>query len=166
MAVPPDPATDAFLQLVDALDLEANAVTHAVVRAQATVRSIVDDARMLLDHPDADERAWAELGVRLMQHRAALADALATLCRSGIGGAGSSGAAGPAPSPAGRGALVTAVSTPISPRPRPIPPAVAPQGPLAGPNPGVDRRSEGAAITVPRPPQPRERGVPASSRAG
>ena len=41
MAALPDPTADAFLCLVDALDAEANAVTHAVVRAQAIRRRLL-----------------------------------------------------------------------------------------------------------------------------
>jgi hypothetical protein len=77
-----DQETDAFLQSVDLLDAETNAVAHAVVRAQTTLRSIIEETRALLDGPEPDDRAWAEVGVRLLQHRAVLVDALAAVSRT------------------------------------------------------------------------------------
>lgn len=82
MAAPADPDTDVLLCLIDAIDAEANAVTHAVIRADATVRAILSDARTLIDQPALDARAWAEASVRLLYRRAALVDALSVLCRT------------------------------------------------------------------------------------
>jgi hypothetical protein len=170
---PSDPETDAFLQLVDLLDAEANAVTHAVIRAQATLRSIVDEARTLLEGPEPDGRAWAEVGVRLMQHRAVLVDALAIVCRT----AGED--------PALRQPPVTVTATPIScpspsvpplpppPSPFAVPlapaavagaPVLAPPAPLpttpsfVAPAPAPPRR---AAVVLPAPPLLRHRSAPA-----
>jgi len=135
LPAPSNQSVDAFLCLVDALDAEANAVTHAVVRAQATVQSIVDDARTLLDTPQIDEHAWAEVGVRLMQHRAVLVDALAGLCRAGS----DHPANGPPP--------VTAVST-----------ATPPQSIPEDEGPADDE------IAIPQPPRARLRPPRAPSR--
>jgi hypothetical protein len=44
-----DHETDAFLQLADPFDAETNTVAHAVARAQATLRSIIEETRALLD---------------------------------------------------------------------------------------------------------------------
>lgn len=83
MTVRGDPATDAFLHLMDVLDAEANAVAHAVVRAKAAVVLMVEDSGQLLEGPTDDRRAWTEVAVRLLQHHSSLVEALASLRRPG-----------------------------------------------------------------------------------
>jgi hypothetical protein len=75
----PDRTADAFLFLVDTLDAEASVVTHAVIRAQSTTMAIMSDLRLLVNRETADERDWADMGLRLMQHRGTLVAALAAV---------------------------------------------------------------------------------------
>jgi hypothetical protein len=152
VAGPLDPRRDAFLRLVDRFDAEANAVIHAVVRAHAVVQSVVEDAGNLLDQPDADERTWAQLGLRLIQHRAALVQALAALAASAVGGSEDDGAASPAPPRSS----VTAVSVPSPPRPRCLATA-APSARSTAETTGTTFVP--AALAVPAPPEARTQPV-------
>lgn len=77
--MPYDSQTIAFLQLVDRLDAEANAVTHAVMTAQLTIHAVLDSSQALVGDLPIGERAMAEIGVQFMQQRAALLESLAAI---------------------------------------------------------------------------------------
>jgi hypothetical protein len=75
-------ATDAFFRLVDGLDSEANAVTHAIIEARSIAAEMLSATGRLLAEPTPERRVWMEVGLRLMRQRAALVQAVTPLAAS------------------------------------------------------------------------------------
>jgi hypothetical protein len=132
---------DVYLQLVDALDVEANTVTHAVVRAQVTLAAVVADLRTFLDAPADDKRRWTEIGLRMMRHRSAVVEALDAMLHS------DSNRRTEVPTPS----RFQPATLPMPPSPRHRRSPVAPLGPPLSP--GLAATSAG--VRLPEPPRPR-----------